>query len=116
MMKYCVKKFYMLWIYAFTCAGYVSLYDEMFSYANRRDATHKLLIISMVAYSAPTISSKMKLEKSVLTCYLGNTFHKSAAEQLSAFMDSFFLSFRVLMQWAKELPERHRARLRFCSD
>jgi hypothetical protein len=101
--------------YFFTCAGYVSLRDEMFY----TSLPSKLYIQSYSATESVVMDSAVKGDRPsdiYKSAFFNICGQRRNHEALLAIYSAVCENIRSIMQAAKELPERHRVRLRFCSD
>jgi hypothetical protein len=101
--------------YFFMYAGYVSLRDEMFY----TSLSSKLYIQYYMATEFIATDSAAEGDRLSVSYSKSAFFSKCGQNQnheaLLAIYSALRESVRSMMQAAKELPERHRVRLRFCS-
>lgn len=112
---YILSKLYWLLIYCFTVAGQVSLSDNMFS-DSRQWVYEEVDSVDAASadFDIQSVSSKGVLAHShpvIFVCFY-HCFYK----RIVWTADMLYKKPKAFFYGVSECPERHRVRLRFCSD
>lgn len=100
-------------IYWFFWASFISMRDELFCSYTAESTVSK----SVIENTTPSpVKLATALSYDLLACSRQLSFTHPPKSAIASYIANLFSILRVAMLAAKDLPEKHRARLRFSSD